>query len=40
MMSSQIVGNIITTFVLGKISNTVYFIVLTVLGGSKIIIQF
>ena len=32
MMSSQIFGNILTTFVLGVIGNTVYLIVLTILG--------
>jgi MFS family permease len=32
MMSSQILGSILTTFVLGLIGNTAYFIVLTVLG--------
>lgn len=32
MMSSQIAGNLITTFVLGLIGNTAYFLVLTVLG--------
>lgn len=32
MMTSQIFGNILTTFVLGLIGNTAYFIVLTVLG--------
>lgn len=33
-MSSQIAGNLITTFVLGLVSNVVYFIVLTILGGT------
>lgn len=32
MMSSQILGNLITTFVLGLVSNVVYFLVLTILG--------
>ena len=32
MMSSQIFGNLLTTFVLGKLSNTTYFILLTILG--------
>lgn len=35
MMSSQIFGNILTTFVLGVIGNTVYLIVLTILGCKK-----
>lgn len=34
MMSSQIIGNLITTFVLGLVSNTVYFLVLTILGST------
>jgi hypothetical protein len=34
MMSSQILGSILTTFVLGLIGTTAYFIVLTVLGCS------
>jgi hypothetical protein len=37
-MSSQIVGNLITTFVLGLIGNTIYFLVLTVLGCKNILI--
>ena len=32
MMSSQILGNTITTFVLGKVSNFAYFLTLTILG--------
>ena len=32
MMSSQISGNLITTFVLGLIGNTAYFLVLTTMG--------
>lgn len=32
MMSSQILGSILTTFVLGLVSTTTYFIVLTILG--------
>jgi MFS family permease len=32
MMSSQITGNLLTTFILGKMSNLVYFILLTCLG--------
>ena len=32
MMSSQIIGNLIITFVLGKMSNFIYFMVLTILG--------
>lgn len=32
MMTSQIVGNILGTFLLGKINNTVYFVVLAILG--------
>lgn len=32
MMSSQITGNLITTFVLGLIGNTAYFLVLTIMG--------
>lgn len=32
MMSSQIFGNLLTTFVLGKMSTLTYFIVLTALG--------
>lgn len=35
MMSSQIIGNLITTFVLGLVSNTVYFLVLTILGTAS-----
>jgi hypothetical protein len=31
-MSSQILGNLLTTFVLGLISNTAYFLVLTSFG--------
>lgn len=34
MMASQIVGNILSTFILGKINNQVYFIVLAILGLS------
>lgn len=33
MMSSQIFGNCLSTFVLGRINNLVYFIVLTILGS-------
>lgn len=32
MMSSQILGNLLGTFVLGRINNLVYFIILTILG--------
>jgi MFS family permease len=32
MMTSQVFGSILTTFVLGVIGNTAYFIVLTILG--------
>lgn len=32
MMSSQIIGNLLITFVLGKMSNLTYFILLTILG--------
>ncbi len=32
MMSSQIFGNLLGTFVLGRINNLVYFIILTILG--------
>ena len=32
MMSSQIIGNLLITFVLGKMSNVTYFILLTILG--------
>lgn len=32
MMSSQIIGNLLITFVLGKMSNFTYFILLTILG--------
>ena len=35
MMSSQIAGNLITTFVLGLVSNVVYFLVLTTLGCKR-----
>lgn len=35
MMSSQILGNLITTFILGLISNVVYFLVLTTLGCKR-----
>jgi hypothetical protein len=38
-MSSQILGNLITTFVLGLISNVTYFLVLTILGCIYIIIK-
>lgn len=34
MMSSQILGNCLSTFVLGRINNLVYFIILTILGGT------
>jgi len=40
MMSSQIAGNLITTFVLGLVSNTVYFLVLTALGCNCVSMQF
>ena len=33
MMSSQIWGNLLATFVLGRINNLVYFMILTILGG-------
>lgn len=32
MMSSQIIGNLLITFVLGKLSNFIYFMLLTILG--------
>lgn len=32
MMSSQIFGNLLTTFVLGKMTNFIYFLFLTILG--------
>jgi hypothetical protein len=32
MMASQIIGNCLSTFILGKISDIVYFIVLAILG--------
>ena len=32
MMSSQITGNLLITFILGKMSNFVYFLLLTILG--------
>ena len=32
MMSSQILGNCLTTFVLGLVNNFIYFLVLTILG--------
>lgn len=38
MMSSQIFGSILTTFVLGLIGNTAYFIVLTALGCNNRVI--
>ena len=38
MISSQIFGNILTTFVLGLVGNTVYLIVLTVLGCTYLLI--
>jgi len=38
-MSSQIVGNILITFVLGAISKVAYFIVLTALGSTYVIIK-
>ena len=34
MMSSQILGNVLITFVLGLIGKTAYFLVLTILGGT------
>ena len=34
MMSSQIIGNVLSTFVLGRINNLVYFIILTIIGGN------
>lgn len=39
MMSSQILGNLLTTFILGKMSNTVYFVLLTILGCTRSSIQ-
>jgi MFS family permease len=36
MMSSQIIGNLLITFVLGKMSNLTYFILLTILGCNYI----
>ncbi len=35
MMSSQILGNLLGTFVLGRINNLVYFIILTILGSNS-----
>ncbi len=41
MMSSQILGNLLGTFVLGRINNLVYFIILTILGtGSAFLFIF
>lgn len=37
MMSSQILGNLLITFILGKMSNLIYFILLTILGCNIII---
>jgi hypothetical protein len=39
MMSSQITGSLLTTFVLGIIGNTAYFLVLTILGGTHPLTQ-
>ena len=39
MMSSQILGNVLITFVLGLIGKTAYFIVLAALGGTYSYIQ-
>ncbi len=39
MMSSQIFGNVLITFVLGVIGKLAYFIVLTALGGNYYMIQ-
>lgn len=39
-MASQILGNVIGTFILGKISNMIYFIVLGILGGKSVITQY
>jgi MFS family permease len=39
MMSSQILGNLITTFVLGVVGQFTYFLVLTILGCKYQIIQ-
>lgn len=36
MMSSQILGNLLITFVLGKMSNLVYVFILIILGGNII----
>lgn len=36
--TSEITGNCLTTFVLGFVGNTVYFIVLTILGGTLALI--
>ncbi len=38
MMSSQILGNLLGTFVLGRINNLVYFIILTILGSKLLFI--
>ena len=35
MMSSQIFGNVLITFILGLIGKVAYFIVLTALGGKN-----
>lgn len=37
MMSSQIIGNLLITFVLGKMNNFIYFLLLTILGCKKIL---
>ena len=37
MMASQILGNLLGTFVLGRINNLVYFIILTILGCNSFI---
>lgn len=38
MMSSQIIGNLLITYVLGKMSNFIYFLILTILGCKNIYI--
>lgn len=39
MMSSQIIGNLLITFVLGKLSNFIYFMLLTILGCNYFLIR-
>ena len=38
-MSSQILGNVLITFVLGLIGKTAYFVVLAALGGTHLFTQ-